>query len=65
MRIIGADFVALCNTEFDVLKQGGICFDGNGILEIAPYAQLCEKYKNIEGERYTNIIEKCKNVIKV
>ena len=54
MRIIGADFVALCNAEFDVLKQGGICFDTNGILEIAPYMQLRQKYKNVED--YRNLI---------
>ena len=56
MRIIGADFVALCNTEFDVLKQGGICFDGNGILEIAPYAQLCEKYKKVKAQFYDSCV---------
>lgn len=56
MRIIGADFVALCNTEFDVLKQGGICFDGNGILEIASYAQLCEKYKKVKAQFYDSCV---------
>lgn len=56
MRIIGADFVALCNAEFDVLKQGGICFDTNGILEIAPYMQLRQKYKNVEAQFYDSCV---------
>lgn len=52
MQIIGADFVVICNSAFNVLKKGGICFDGTGIIEVDSYIHLCKKYPNASSIFY-------------
>lgn len=56
MQIIGADFVVLCDEEFNVIKKGGICFDTKEILEIGNYNALCAKYKEVSCEYFDSCV---------
>ncbi|MDR2100174.1 MAG: metal-dependent hydrolase [Campylobacteraceae bacterium] len=50
MRVLLSDFVLVCNDEFDIIKDGGVCFDEK-ILEIGNSDVLLAKYKNAEVEK--------------
>ncbi|WP_297810909.1 aminofutalosine deaminase family hydrolase [uncultured Helicobacter sp.] len=52
MQIIGADFVVLCDAEFRILKQGGICFNTQEILAVDSYQNLCEQYQGIPAQYF-------------
>lgn len=52
MQIIGADFVVLCDAEFRVIKEGGICFEAGEILRVDSYRALCERYPNARSYYY-------------
>lgn len=52
MQILGADFVVLCDADFRVLQQGGICFENGEIVAIHSYAKLCEQYPNATSYYY-------------
>ena len=43
MYLIGADYLLLCNEDFSIIKNGGIYFNENEILEIDTYENLQNK----------------------
>ena len=43
MYLIGADYLLLCNEDFSIIKNGGIYFNENEILEIYTYENLQNK----------------------
>ncbi|WP_104722391.1 aminofutalosine deaminase family hydrolase [Helicobacter mesocricetorum] len=43
MQLIGADFLLICDEKFEILKNAGILFDKEQILEIGEYNELVKK----------------------
>ncbi|MDR1285431.1 MAG: metal-dependent hydrolase [Campylobacteraceae bacterium] len=50
MRVLLGDFVFTCNDEFNIIKNGGVCFDKK-IIEVGDGAALAAKYKNAQIEK--------------
>ncbi|MDR1614998.1 MAG: metal-dependent hydrolase [Campylobacteraceae bacterium] len=47
MKVLLSDFVLTCNDRFDIIQNGGVCFDEK-ILEVGKGEELAAKYKNAE-----------------
>ncbi|TLE16338.1 metal-dependent hydrolase [Helicobacter apodemus] len=43
MKLMGADFLLICDEKFEILKNAGILFDKKQILEIGEYDKLIKK----------------------
>lgn len=50
MKVLLGDFVLTCNDKFDIIPDGGICFDEK-IIEVGNGEELAAKYKNADIER--------------
>ncbi|MDR0407911.1 MAG: metal-dependent hydrolase [Campylobacteraceae bacterium] len=50
MRVLLSDFVLTSDSKFDIIKNGGVCFDEK-IIEVGEGAILAKKYKNVEIEK--------------
>ncbi|MDR0762098.1 MAG: metal-dependent hydrolase, partial [Campylobacteraceae bacterium] len=50
MRVLLSDFVLICNDKFDIIPNGGICFDEK-IIETGNGKELAAKYKNAKIEK--------------
>lgn len=44
MKLIGASFVFLCDDEFSILKDGGVVYENEVILEVGKFSTLKSKY---------------------
>lgn len=45
MKIICADYILLCDNEFNIIENGAVCFD-ELILDVGKFDEICKKYKN-------------------
>ena len=44
MKIIGASVVFVCDREFSIIRDGGVAYDGERIVEVGVYKELVAKY---------------------
>lgn len=51
MKVIGVDYVLLCDDEFSVIENGAVCFD-ELVLDIGSFDEISLKYKNAEIIKY-------------
>ncbi|MCF6172545.1 MAG: metal-dependent hydrolase, partial [Campylobacteraceae bacterium] len=47
MNILKADYILTCNKDFEIIKDGAICFDDK-IIEVGKSQDMIRKYKNID-----------------
>ncbi|MDR2636057.1 MAG: metal-dependent hydrolase [Campylobacteraceae bacterium] len=50
MRVLLSDFVLTCNDDFEIIQDGGVCFDEK-IIEVGSGEELAAKYKNAKIEK--------------
>ena len=44
MKIIGASVVFVCDREFSIIRDGGVAYEGERIVEVGVYKELVAKY---------------------
>ena len=44
MKIIGASVVFVCDREFSIIRDGGVAYEGERIVEVGVYDELVAKY---------------------
>lgn len=54
MELIGASYVLVCDDTFSILKEGGVLYDEEGILEVGNYQELLAK-----NPKTSTFYEKC------
>ncbi len=47
MKILRADFILTCRDNFEIIKDGAICFDKN-IIDLGKKEEILQKYKDTE-----------------
>lgn len=55
MKLIGASIIITCDKDFNIIKDGGILFDENKIINIGNFYEL-EKNKRIKGKFYKSCV---------
>ena len=44
MKIIGASVVFVCDRDFSIIRDGGVAYEGERIVEVGVYDELVAKY---------------------
>jgi len=47
LKILQADYILTCNENFDIIKDGAVCFDEK-IIEVGKTKEIAQKYKDTE-----------------
>ena len=54
--LLGSSFVFVCDSDFSVIKNGGVVYENGEIIEVGIFEELRAKYQNLDSRFYEDSV---------